>query len=111
MDAFAIRAHVAGNRTTKRAPSTGISPSALAGPMRFSAQIGTAMGLDDLLGDRQAQAGILAKALMRAVGVKAFEDPFERIQSDAGAVIIDHDLDLAFQATADDPHLAARRRE
>ena len=33
------RRHVAGSRTTKRAPATRVSPSALEGPARFSAQI------------------------------------------------------------------------
>ena len=33
------RAHVAGRRTTKRAPAIGVSPSPLVGPGRFSAQM------------------------------------------------------------------------
>ncbi len=32
------------------------------------------MGFDDLLGDRQAETGILPEALVRAVGVEALED-------------------------------------
>ena len=53
------------------------------------------MGVDDLLGDRQAEAGILSKALMRPVGVEALEDALQRVVADAGAVVVDHDLDLA----------------
>ena len=66
-----------------------------------------AMGFDDLLRNRQAEAGILAKALVRAVGVKAFEDFLQRVLADAGAVIIDNDLDFGAHASADDADLAA----
>ena len=41
------------------------------------------MGLDDLLGDREAQAGILAEALVRSVGVEALEDLVEGFGPDA----------------------------
>src|ERR1700750_3189766 len=44
-----------------------------------------AMGFDDLLRNRQAEAGILAKTLMRTVGIKALEDLFQRVLADAGA--------------------------
>src|SRR4051812_15130087 len=50
-----------------------------------------AMGFNDLLGNRQAEAGILAKTLMRAISVKALKDLFQRVLADAGAVIVDHD--------------------
>src|SRR4051794_2564663 len=53
-----------------------------------------AMSFDDLLRNRQAKAGILAKTLMRAIGIKALEDLFERVLADAGAVIVDDDLDF-----------------
>src|SRR4051794_35247364 len=66
-----------------------------------------AMGFDDLFGDRQAEAGILAKSLMRAVGVKAFEDFLQRVLADTGAVVIDDDLDFGTHAAADDADLAA----
>src|SRR3954447_17033364 len=51
-----------------------------------------AMGFDDLLRDRQAQAGVLPKTLMRAVGVKALENFLQRVLADTGAVIIDNDF-------------------
>jgi len=65
------------------------------------------MGLDDLLGDREPQPGILAKALMRPVGVEALEDALERVLADARAVVVDHDLDFGAHAAADDTYLAA----
>ena len=58
----------------KRAPSTFGAPSASGAPMPVLDPDGAAMRLDDLLGDRQAEAGILAEALMRPVGVKALEN-------------------------------------
>src|SRR4029079_15274886 len=36
-----------------------------------------AMRFDDLLGDRKPESGVLAKALMRPVGVEALEDAFQ----------------------------------
>src|SRR3979409_750070 len=66
-----------------------------------------AMGLDDLLRNRQAQSGVLAKTLMRAVGVKAFEDFLQRVLTDAGTVIVDNDFDFGAHAAADDADLAA----
>ena len=53
------------------------------------------MGLDDLLGDREAEAGILAEALVRPIGVEALEDLLERIGLDARPLVVDDDLDLA----------------
>ncbi len=55
------------------------------------------MRFDDLLGDRQAEPGILAEALVRPVGVEALEDFLERVRLDAGPVIVDDDLDLVAQ--------------
>src|SRR3954447_11192865 len=43
-----------------------------------------AMRFDDLFRNRQAQSGVLAKTLMRAVGVKAFEDFLQRVVPNAG---------------------------
>ena len=71
----------------------------------------TAMRFDDLLGDREAEARVLAKALMRPVGVETLEHALQRIGPDAGAVIIDNDLDVVAQAAAKDAHLAAGLRE
>ena len=64
------------------------------------------MGLDDLLGDRQAETRILAKALMRSIGIEALEDALERILADARAVVVDQYLDFGTHAAADDAHLA-----
>ena len=66
-----------------------------------------AMGLDDLLGDREPEPGILVKTLMRPVGVKPLEDALQRVLANPRPVIVDHDLDFGFHAAADDPHLAA----
>src|ERR1700756_5078854 len=66
-----------------------------------------AMRLDDLLGDREPEAGVLAKTLMRPVGVEALEHALQRVGADAGAVVVDHDLDLGAHAAAEDAHLAA----
>src|ERR1700684_4728976 len=70
-----------------------------------------AMGLDDLLGDRQAQPRILAEALMWPVGIKTFEDPRERVLANARSIIVDDDFHVRAHATARDPHLAAGLRE
>src|ERR1700722_4450860 len=66
-----------------------------------------AMGLDNLLGDRQAQPRILAKALMRPVGVEALKNPGERILANAWPIVVDDDFDVRAHAPARDPHLAA----
>src|SRR5690349_10004166 len=63
-----------------------------------------AMRLDDLLGDRQTQSGVLAEALMRTIGVEALEDALQRILANAGAVVVDHDLDFGAHAAAGDAH-------
>ena len=69
------------------------------------------MGLDDLLGDRKAEAGILAEGLVRPVGIEALEDLLHRFRGHARAVVVDDDLDLGLQSPAGDAHGAARRRE
>src|SRR5262245_47990000 len=66
-----------------------------------------AMGLDDLLGYRQSQSGILSKALMRPVGIETLEDPFQRVVSDPRAIIVDDDFHFRSDAPANDAHLAA----
>ena len=74
--------HAVGRRTMKRAPSTiGGAPGSLPGRVRFSATMRAAMRLDDLLGDRQAEAGVLAEGLLLVgtVGVEALEDALELI--------------------------------
>ena len=65
------------------------------------------MGFDDLLGDRQAEAGILPEALIRPVGVEALEDLIQGFRADARTVIVDHDLDLVLEPAAGDAHGAA----
>ena len=103
--------HIAGRRTMKRAPSTSAGCIAGGRLMRFSTQQAAVMGLDDLLGDRQAEAGILAEALVRPVGVEALEDLLERVRPHARPVVVDDDLDLGLEPPAGDAHGAAGRRE
>src|SRR3984885_10955474 len=67
----------------------------------------SAVGLYDLFRDRQPQSGILSKTLMRPVSIKALEDSLQRVVADPRTVIIDHDFDFRFHATAGDAHLAA----
>src|SRR5215471_17093045 len=69
------------------------------------------MHFHDLLRNRKSKARILAKSLMGPVGVKALEDLVESVGTDAGAVIVDHDLDVVLHASAEDTHTAVRRRE
>ena len=47
------------------------------------------VGFDDLLGDRQAETGILPEALLGPVGVEALENLTQGIRLDAGAVVLD----------------------
>ena len=63
----------------KRAPTTVASPSAAGGPARFSTAMVPPCAFDDLLGDRQAEARVLAKALMRTVGIKPLENLLQRV--------------------------------
>ena len=73
----------AGSVTTKRAPRD-LSPRLGAG--MFSAGQRAAMRLDDLPGDRQAEARILAERLAgRPVGVEALEDAVDVVGADARA--------------------------
>src|SRR5581483_6709853 len=65
----------------------------------------SAMGFDDLLGDGKAEARVLAKALMRTVGIEALEHALQCVGTNAGAVVIDHDLDIGADAAAMDAHL------
>ena len=46
------------------------------------------MRLDDLLGDREAEAGILAETLVRAIGVETLENLVERVGPHARPVIV-----------------------
>src|SRR5579863_6209045 len=71
----------------------------------------SAMGIDDLFGDRQTQPGILAKSLVRAVGVKALENLFQGIGTHAGSVVVDENLYLIAQPPTGDTHRGAGRRE
>src|SRR5260370_8545725 len=67
----------------------------------------SAMRLDDLFRDRQLQSGVLPKPLMRPVGVKAFEDPLQRILANPRPIVVDDDLDFRSHAAAHDAYLAA----
>src|SRR5581483_8199892 len=70
-----------------------------------------AMGVDDLLGNRQAEAGVLAESLVRPIGVEALEDALQGVLANARTIVVDQDLDLGADAPAGDAHLAARSRE
>ena len=70
-----------------------------------------AMRIDDLLGDRQPQSGILTEALVRSIGVEALEDLFAHVVAHARPVVVDIDFDLIAQPPAGDAHRAAGRRE
>jgi len=50
------------------------------------------MGFDDLSRDRQAEPGVLAKALLGPVGVETLEHPLEGALRNAGAVVVDDDF-------------------
>ena len=69
------------------------------------------MRFDDLFGDRQPKTGILPEPLFRAVSVEALENLIECFRLDAGSVIVDDNLNLAFESAAVNAHGAARRRE
>jgi hypothetical protein len=58
-----------------------------------------AMRLDDLARNRKPKSRILAKALIRPVGIKTLEDALEGIGWNAGAVVIDNDLETLGQQT------------
>src|ERR1700683_730457 len=70
---------------------------------------GAAMGLDDLFRDGQSQAGILAKSLVRPVGVETLENFIERIGPHARPVIIDDNLDDVLEAAAGYAHRTSGR--
>src|SRR5271169_1481222 len=67
----------------------------------------SAMGLHDLFGDRQPETRILAKTLVRPVGVEALEDPLQRILANPRSIVVDDDFNVGSHAPACDPHLAA----
>ena len=62
------------------------------------------MRFNNLLGDRQAEPGVLAEILVRAVGVKALENLVERSGPNAWTVVVDNDLDLVLDPSAGHPH-------
>ena len=92
--ALAALDHGAGNRTTKRAPATEGSLSARVGTGTVLRPDPSAMRFDDLLRNRQPEAGVLSKALMRPVGVEALEDALQRVVANPGPVVIDDDFDF-----------------
>ena len=69
------------------------------------------MRVHDLLGDRKAEARILAKAVLRPIGIEALKHFLESVGPHARTVIIDIDFDIALQPPAGDAHRASRRRE
>ena len=69
------------------------------------------MGLDDVLGDGETEAGILPEVLVRPVGVEALENLLDRFRPDARPVVVDDDFDLGLQTAAGDPHRRCRRGE
>ena len=52
----------------------------------------------DLPRDVEAEPGVLAEILLRPVGIEALEDALEILRRDAGALILDGDLDLVADA-------------
>ena len=81
----------------------------------------TAMRLDDLPGNRQAEPGILAEALVGPIGVETLENPLEGMGGNARPIVVDADLETVARrlvrglagprAAQRDPDLAARRGE
>ena len=59
-----------------------------------------AVRIDDLLRDRQAEARVGAEAAFRPVGVEALEDALQIVRADAGAAIVDAELDVGPDAPA-----------
>ena len=74
----------------------------LAGPRAVLRPDAAVVGLDDLLGDRQAEARSSGRRILAvvAVGVEALEDALELVGADAGAVVLDDDLDEAVRRVA-----------
>ena len=97
----------------KRAPRTiGGSPGFAGRTRPVLGDDAAVVRLDDLLGDRQAEAGVLAEGLLLgAVGVEALEDPLELVGADARAVVLDHDLERIGLAPHDDAHDAVLAAE
>ena len=56
----------------------------------------TAVGFDDLLRDRQAQARVVAEVIDRTLGIEAVEYLGQRLFGDAGAGVFDHDQHAVF---------------
>src|SRR5215472_18587084 len=76
--------------------------SILAGADAVLGPDSSAMGLDDLFGDRQSQPGILTESLMRPIGVKALEDPLQTFGPNARPVIINDDFHFLAPPSASD---------
>src|SRR6185295_14419290 len=53
-----------------------------------------AVGIHDLLGDGETEPRILAKALVRAIGIEPLKHFLEGVRPYAGTVIVDHDLNV-----------------
>ena len=61
------------------------------------------MRLDDLLGNRQTQAGMLAEIGLRAFGIEPFEHLGQRLFGDAGTGVFDHDQNPILTPPRPDP--------
>ena len=68
-----------------------------------------AMRLDDLARDRQAEAGILAEALIGPIGIKTLENALEGIGGNARPVIVDDDLEAVASGPVRGAPLAGRK--
>ena len=62
------------------------------------------MRLDDLFGDRQPEAGMVAELAWWPFGIEAFENLGQRFVRDAWAGILDHDQHPDFSLARPNPH-------
>ena len=89
-----------GRRMTKRAPSDVGSAFLVRRTRPVLGADRAAMRLDDLARDRQAEAGILAEALLRAGRCRSARRSGRALGLDARAAILDQDLDLVLARVA-----------
>lgn len=65
------------------------------------------MGFDDLFGNRQTKARVIAEVAFGAIRVEAFEHLGQRLFGDARPGIFDHDQHAVFTPARPDPHRIA----
>ena len=70
-----------------------------------------AMRLDDLARDRQSEAGILTKALVRPIRVEPLEYALERVRRYSWTIVVDRDDYLVFWRLAVRGSRAPRERD